>query len=362
MARIFGRILSRIWDDEDFLALEPAEQRLYMFLFSQRNLNHAGLLPLTLRRWAGKAKGLDVCALQEQLEALRVARFVVLDYDTEELLIRSFVRSDEVYKQPRVMGAMVSGAREIASPRLRWALLAEVERIPLEELSEEPGAKGAPSIRTQVLGHIADLRAAFGPMQPPPEPPAEPLPKPLPEGDDEEDPQGSTRVHASPRARALPLPLEPSPTTNPLSSRRGSAEVSTAAADEPRADVEALCTRLAELMVANGCKPPTISKEWRDSARLLLDKDGREFDKALRLLEWSQASEFWRSNILSLPKFRKQYEQLRLQALADWERGHPGATVLPFRRPAADDYGSPAHMQRFIDRETAREQAAGAWT
>jgi hypothetical protein len=169
MARGHGRILSSIWDDEDFLRLPPGEQRLYLFLISQPNLNHAGLLPLTLRRWASKADGLTAADIQGQLRILDVTGFVVLDEDTEEILIRSFVRNDGVWKQPRVMGAMVSGAMEISSRRLRAALLLEIDRVPLDELSDAPGAKGAPSIRAQVSEHIALLRKAFGDL--PPEPP-----------------------------------------------------------------------------------------------------------------------------------------------------------------------------------------------
>lgn len=90
--------------------------------------------------------------------------------------------------------------------------------------------------------------------------------------------------------------------------------------EPPRPDVDALCQRLAELMIANECKPPTITKAWRDEARRLLDLDGRNFEKALFLLEWSQKSKFWRKNILSMPTFREKYDQLRLDALAEWEQ------------------------------------------
>jgi hypothetical protein len=88
----------------------------------------------------------------------------------------------------------------------------------------------------------------------------------------------------------------------------------------PRADVEALCQRLAELMVANGCKPPTITDTWRDEARRMLDIDKRPFDKALALLEWCQNDFFWKSNIHSMTKFRAQYDQLRLRANTEWEQ------------------------------------------
>lgn len=88
----------------------------------------------------------------------------------------------------------------------------------------------------------------------------------------------------------------------------------------PRADVEALCARLAELMIRNECKPPTISQNWRDETRRLLDLDKRDFDKAMALLEWSQNDEFWQAHIHSMPKFREKYDTLRQQANAQWKR------------------------------------------
>lgn len=230
MARGHGRILTSIWEDSDFIALEEKEQRLYLFLISQPNLNHAGLLDLTLRRWARKARGLTSAELEKTLQALEADRFIVMDEDTEELLIRSFVRNDGVWKQPKVMGAMVSGALEISSWRLRAALLAEMDRIPLEELSGEPtkkrdGTQG-PSIRQQVVEHIETLRKAFGnpptdpnrrgygtPSAPPSGPPSDTPPKAPSEG----EPKGSTRGRAPASRAHSPAPAPaPAPDHSPL--------------------------------------------------------------------------------------------------------------------------------------------------
>ncbi|MFY2788488.1 hypothetical protein [Rhodococcus sp. MALMAid1271] len=66
-------------------------------------------------------------------------------------------------------------------------------------------------------------------------------------------------------------------------------------------------------MAENGAKG-SITAKWRTEARLLLDKDGRDLDRALRLIDWATADSFWKSNILSMPKFREKYDQLRLKA------------------------------------------------
>lgn len=83
---------------------------------------------------------------------------------------------------------------------------------------------------------------------------------------------------------------------------------------ERRADVDGLCDLLVELVEGNGCRRPEVNKGWRASARLLLDKDGVEVGEAERVMRWALADDFWRTNVLSMPTFRKQFDRLRLQS------------------------------------------------
>ncbi|MFI8942684.1 hypothetical protein [Streptomyces syringium] len=268
MARGHGRILASIWDDADFLSLGEREQRLYLFLISQPNLNHAGLLDLTLRRWARKARGLTVAELEKRLAALEEARFIVVDDDTEELLIRSFVRNDGVWRMPKVMGAMVSGALEISSRRLQQALLAEVGRIPLDELSDEPtrlrnGGEG-PSIRQQVSTHIDTLRGAFQTPEPDPTEGGSRTPSEPPSGTPSDTPgeggrKGSTRGRAGTHLRAAPAPT-PTPVPSPVEEGAVQASHQPEAAAAEQTDF----VGAAEAAPADG--PPTtaqtITGEW----------------------------------------------------------------------------------------------------
>lgn len=85
-----------------------------------------------------------------------------------------------------------------------------------------------------------------------------------------------------------------------------------------RPEIERLCTRLADLIEANGVKRPTISAGWRDAARLMLDRDGRSEAEVDAVVAWAQADEFWRANVLSMGAVRKQFDRLTLQM----RRGH----------------------------------------
>jgi len=105
-------------------------------------------------------------------------------------------------------------------------------------------------------------------------------------------------------------------------------EEAKASSVEIREDVKMLCDLLADSIAANGSLKPTIGKTWTDSARRMIDLDGREPEKAANLIRWSQANTFWRKNILSMPTFREKYDQLRLAALEDWDK-NKSAPITP---------------------------------
>jgi hypothetical protein len=89
---------------------------------------------------------------------------------------------------------------------------------------------------------------------------------------------------------------------------------SLALVSEARPEVERVCDHLADRIEANGSRRPTIGPKWRDAARLMLDRDGRTEQEIHGAIDWCQADEFWRANVMSLPKLREKYDQLRLQA------------------------------------------------
>ncbi|MFE2998701.1 hypothetical protein ACFXG4_27325 [Nocardia sp. NPDC059246] len=139
-----------------------------------------------------------------------------------------------------------------------------------------------------------------------------------------------------PDVSGLPDPTRPDPTRPDPSIT--SAKTPT---PPPRDDVEALCTRLHERITTNGSKA-VITAKWRTDARLLLDRDGRDLDKALNLIDWCQRDPFWHKNILSMTKFREKYDQLRLNALDEHQRRTP--TVTPLGPSSADQ-----KVQGYLD-------------
>lgn len=134
------------------------------------------------------------------------------------------------------------------------------------------------------------------------------------------------------------------------------AEESKADEEPAREDVARLCVLLADLIEQNGSKRPTITKAWLDAARLLIDRDGKTEQQVERVVRWCQADDFWRGNILSMPKLRAKYDQLRLKAMQQ------GATFAPAperpKGPPAELLGDPAALERYYD-EQIRARRAG---
>ncbi|WP_416902733.1 helix-turn-helix domain-containing protein [Micromonospora echinospora] len=122
------------------------------------------------------------------------------------------------------------------------------------------------------------------------------------------------------------IPITPTTTNKTPSSRPGQKPDDTVGAP-PRLDVDRVCRHLADRIEGNGSKRPTITKGWRDAARLLIDRDGRTVEQIVRCIDWCQDDPFWRSNVLSMPKLREKYDQLRLAAQRDTGRTNSARTT-----------------------------------
>lgn len=130
MAREHARILCSIWrPGDDFRDRSPEAQRLYFLIVSQRELNNAGVAPLMVNKWARCSAGTSVEDIETALVELEEARYVVVDRDTEELLVRTFIRNDGVAKQPNVLKSALRLAEQIESETLRVALARELVRL-----------------------------------------------------------------------------------------------------------------------------------------------------------------------------------------------------------------------------------------
>lgn len=128
MARDYARIMTAIWRNPEFRALDEAPQRAYLLLVTQPEISAVGVLALRLRRWADMAKDTTAESLSRSLKELESGRFIVVDWDSEELLIRSFIRWDGGYNNPKRRPVIVRDAADVVSQSIARSLVAEFQR------------------------------------------------------------------------------------------------------------------------------------------------------------------------------------------------------------------------------------------
>lgn len=175
MARSFAR-----WDVNSWTAnsgwrdLTPMEQWCYFMLASQAKLTICGAIDLKLTVWAGYADGLTVEELTALLESLEAKEYVVIDWATEELVIRSFTRHDGCFANQNTGRGVWRAIDSVASVELREVI---VENLPdtAFEPKFQPQAE-RPLNRRSISGSNSRSLNGSNPRNPP-------HPIPMPEAD-----------------------------------------------------------------------------------------------------------------------------------------------------------------------------------
>lgn len=131
MARSYARIMTAIWRNREFRALPSEPQRVFLLLVSQPDITAVGVLPLTIRRWADMSADSTPAIFERALRVLEERRFIVVDWDTEELLVRSFVKWDAGYNNRKRKPVIEAAAGEVGSLLVLRALAVEFDRVGL---------------------------------------------------------------------------------------------------------------------------------------------------------------------------------------------------------------------------------------
>lgn len=129
MAREHANIWLEVWNDPHFQSLTPGAQRLYFLHLSQKTINNAGVLPLQISKWAKGSVHSTTDEVEQAFAELVRERFELVDYDTEEVLVRSYVRRDGLAKHKYLLRNALTMAKRVESPALRGALAVELRRL-----------------------------------------------------------------------------------------------------------------------------------------------------------------------------------------------------------------------------------------
>lgn len=145
MARDYARIMTAIWDNPEFCALDEREQRAYILLITQKDISAAGILRLWVPRWAEMSSSSTVESLTQALKGLETRRFIIVDWTTGELLVRSFVRWDGGFTNSKRKPVIVRAGREVRSEAIKQELRIEFRRCNLTLDATPSGPPDGPS-------------------------------------------------------------------------------------------------------------------------------------------------------------------------------------------------------------------------
>lgn len=129
MARDRANINTNIHTDQDWRDLTIAEQHLYWLLSTHPDMNYIGVVDWRTARLAAMAADATKEGVQATAESLQAKRFVFIDEETEEILVRSFLRHDGLLKQPKLSISMVNAYGATSSKKIREVVTFELQRL-----------------------------------------------------------------------------------------------------------------------------------------------------------------------------------------------------------------------------------------
>lgn len=164
MARDHARVNVTIWGDPKFRRLPPPAQHLYLALWTSPELSYCGVHDWRPARLTGLAEGWTREAVEQAAACLAARHFLVIDHDTEEVMIRSWIRWDGLMKQPRMAISCINAYSAVASPTIREVVVHQLNE--LREKEPDYSAWGDERVQ-EVLSHpSADPKTLPTPSDP----------------------------------------------------------------------------------------------------------------------------------------------------------------------------------------------------
>jgi len=129
MPRDRAMLRTDMWGDADWRALSFGAQWLYEYLLACPSLNYVGVADWRPGRITKLTKGLEAAQIAEFGQELAEHRFVVIDEEAEEILVRSFLRHDGVLTNPNLLRSVGKDFAGVHSEKLQAAIARELNRL-----------------------------------------------------------------------------------------------------------------------------------------------------------------------------------------------------------------------------------------
>lgn len=167
MPRDRATIWTNLWADDDWRSLGPGAQWLYLHLLTTPTLNYVGVADWRPARISALSGPLTRASVEKFAHELEDARFVHVDDDTEEVMIRSFLRHDGLLQNPNLWKSVGLDFAAVGSNTLRAHIAHEARRLRDEFPNGWPAKKGGNGVNPWASLHLATLLGT--PSHTPPE-------------------------------------------------------------------------------------------------------------------------------------------------------------------------------------------------
>jgi hypothetical protein len=128
MARDHARLQTARNRDRDWRLLNVDAQWTYDTVLTQEGISYVGVIDYFPGRIANLAKGMTARRVETAVKSLEDSRFVVLDRETQELCVRTFVRHDGVLARVNMGKAMGRALAKVVSLDVRDTILDELAK------------------------------------------------------------------------------------------------------------------------------------------------------------------------------------------------------------------------------------------
>ena len=99
-------------------------------------------------------------------------------------------------------------------------------------------------------------------------------------------------------------------------------------------------------------------QSWADHIRLMMQRDNRTAKQIKGMIDWCQQDDFWKTNILSTAKLRKQYDKMKVRANQDYQQ-QPASEMTFEERYRRSQYNRNSQTKLFEQRFKQSQQARG---
>ena len=131
--RQYALIHRAILDDPIWRCLTRSQQNLYLLLLLKLSTNLCGVVDWRPKKLAVNASDMTVETIEADAVVLEKKLYIVRDEDTDEVLIRSFLRNDAPLKSSKTAIAVRSSYTDTASSKLRGVIVFELQRLYKEQ-------------------------------------------------------------------------------------------------------------------------------------------------------------------------------------------------------------------------------------